>query len=73
MKLHVLSVVNYQNSTLGSKDTLSLRHESKKKDFPGGKAIDRVLSRNITHLTTEAIEVGFLNHKAIVSKFNLSR
>ncbi len=55
------------------KDTLSLKHESKKKDFPEGLAIDHVFSKSLGHLSTKAIEVEFSNHKALVSEFDITK
>lgn len=53
------------------KDTLSLAHESKKKDFPEGLAVDHVFSVNLIHQSTDPVEIDFSNHKAIISKFEM--
>jgi len=59
--------------TKNLKDTLSDKHVAKKTDFPEGLAIDHVFSKGLEHLETNAIEVDFSNHKAVVSKFNLMK
>jgi hypothetical protein len=52
-------------------DTLSSQHRAKQKDFPHGLAVDHVFSQALKHKKTEAIEVDFSDHKAIVSTFEL--
>ncbi|MCA9382521.1 hypothetical protein KC660_03890 [Candidatus Dojkabacteria bacterium] len=53
------------------KDTLSKTHKAKEKDFPEGLAVDHVFSKDLKHTSTEAFEINFSEHKAIVSKFEL--
>lgn len=52
-------------------DTLSSSHPAKVKDFPQGLAVDHVFSKNLTHLSTDLVEVDFSNHQALVSQFEL--
>jgi len=67
------SVMNLQQvltcHTTDISDTLSKTHIAKQKDFPNGLAIDHVFSKNLKHLNTEALEVDFSEHKAIVTTF----
>lgn len=53
-------------------DTLSNKHVAKEKDFPKGLAIDHVFSADLQHNRTEAKEVDFSGHKAVVSEFEVS-
>lgn len=54
-------------------DTLSTGHQAKIRDFPQGLATDHVFSKGMKHQSTEAVEVDFSEHKAIVSEFELIR
>ncbi len=52
-------------------DTLSKDHIAKKKDFPNGLAIDHTFSKSLKHISTEAVEIDFSEHKAVVSEFEI--
>lgn len=52
-------------------DTLTSNHKAKVRDFPEGLAIDHVFSRGLKHMSSEAIEIDFSEHKAVVSEFEL--
>ena len=53
------------------KNTLSLSHRALEKDFPKGLAVDHVFSSGLKHLSTEAVQIDFSDHKAILSTFKL--
>jgi len=53
------------------KDTLSLTHQAKLSDFPQGLTIDHVFSTKLAHHGTQAVEVDFSEHKALISQFDL--
>lgn len=52
-------------------DSLSENHIAKQADFPLGLTIDHVFSSGLHHVSTEAVEIEFSDHKALVSEFSL--
>jgi len=52
-------------------DTLSISHQAKIRDFPQGLATDHVFSKGLKHQNTDAVEIDFSEHKAIISDFEL--
>jgi endonuclease/exonuclease/phosphatase family metal-dependent hydrolase len=58
-----------ESHTSGLKNTLSDNHRALVKDFPKGLAVDHVFSKQLEHKSTQAVQVGFSDHKAIVSEF----
>jgi endonuclease/exonuclease/phosphatase family metal-dependent hydrolase len=55
--------------TMDFKDTLSETHRAKLKDLPEGVGIDHVFSKGLKHISTDAIQVSFSEHKALVTEF----
>lgn len=52
-------------------NTLSKNHRALVHDFPNGLAVDHVFSKQLEHQDTQAIQVDFSDHQAIVSNFVL--
>lgn len=54
------------------KNTLADNHRALAVDFPEGLAVDHVFSYDLEHIETNAINIDFSDHKAIVSNFELN-
>lgn len=53
------------------KSTLSESHRALATDFPDGLAVDHVFSKGLKHISTEANQIDFSDHKVLLSEFEL--